>query len=247
MLICGNHAEFGKKFSKLLFTFIYFYGFLNAALIIISGTMSRVWDNFNKLPVEGKVECKICKKKFVAHKSSTTSNFLLHLQKSHPDAIKLKKSDTDIAVVAGTSLETAVTGPLASCFSKNVTHLATKRLVEFICSSGVPLNCISDSNFQSFCNTLNSAYKVPSRSFLQGYIAKFANECRKEVLEKANRSQNVAISADCWSSPRNRVSLLAIILHFVDRSTGQLTWSLADCVPLRTRLAYLFLVIFNKI
>lgn len=189
--------------------------------------MSRIWDHFSKNVPLGKAECKICHIKIPIPNGGSTGNLWQHLKNTHPEVMKEKLNPIPAVEILPSS-----SAPISSLFMapKSLIH---RRLVEFICSTGIPLNSLDNPNFRSFCKSLNPNIEVPSRTKAGFLISQFAREFRSGTLTRARKSGDVVISADCWTSPKNRVSLMAVHVHFMENDDR--VNILADCIPLHER------------
>lgn len=194
--------------------------------------MSRIWDHFTKNVSLGKVECKFCHLKIPLPNGGSTGNLWQHLKNAHPEATKEKPNSYSAVEILPSS-----STPISSLFVAPKS-LINRRLVEYICSTGIPLNSLDNPNFRNFCKSLNSNIEIPSRTKAGSLISHFAREFRTATLARARKAGDVVLSADCWTSPKNRVSLMAVHVHFMENNDR--VNILADCIPLNERYGLLY-------
>lgn len=108
--------------------------------------MSRIWDHYLREGQLGKATCKYCNVKFALPRGGSTGNHWCHLKKAHPEVLATQ-SIPEVGIVPKATHNSLFQAPKS---------LLNRRLVEFICSTGIPLNCLDNPSFKSFCRTLNS-------------------------------------------------------------------------------------------
>ena len=61
---------------------------------------------------------------------------------------------------------------------------------------------------------LNSNYSVPKRKKIRKIVKKVAEEKRNSVKKDLESADNIALTTDCWTPVKRKMSFLGITVHF---------------------------------
>jgi hypothetical protein len=180
--------------------------------------------------------CIPCKEKGKAQhwKSRSTSNFRKHLKKQHSDRYSPDERQSKLqryGFEGGKRPRPSST----TLFTKEDSHYADKKLVDWIVNHSQPLSVVDQCVFVEFCSALNGNYNVPSRKTLRSKVLKRWEEEKKKVrlaLEKDLQGRRCGLTTDMWTSAAKR-GYMVVTLHYIDQQ-----WNMRSVIIAFTRVLY---------
>ena len=96
---------------------------------------------------------------------------------------------------------------------------ANKALALAIGTSSVPASFTQNKFFQAFCNIMDPAVQISSRTKISSDLSKVWVDMKERIEKSVSRARRVAITGDLWTSKGLRHSFLGVTAHFVDPET----------------------------
>nr|XP_034963279.1 uncharacterized protein LOC118081150 isoform X1 [Zootoca vivipara] len=175
------------------------------------------------------VQCKFClpKVKTVSAATTSTSNLKRHLQKQHPEQLRVleaakrkntKKHDFSEAEDASGLRPPKMPATLERWGSSREPvsqKLLDKKLLDFIVEETVPLQLVDKPSFIEFARLgLGKELSIMSSKTLKERLEKKAYHMREEAAMKMAQVQHVATTADCWT--HGRKTYLGVTAHWIN-------------------------------
>lgn len=188
------------------------------------GKTSKVWIHFAITTDASAPVCNICKES-VKIKDGSTTNMRNHLNRKHNIQVECRPakrqqspspSDNESETHSGHKKAKQVSlGNFFGKLTKSKEELITKAIANHIVQDLRPLDSVNDTGFVQLVKLLEPRYTMKSRTHItEEVLPAMYLEVRKEVQQKLNAADYVALTTDGWTS-RTSKSFITITAQVI--------------------------------
>jgi hypothetical protein len=163
-----------------------------------------------------KAKCKHCGRP-ISGSTLTTSNFVKHIRKMHPELILEKKSNQSTSLKSEQQptmqafVQTSAKYPAHHPNQKSITDA----LIMFIARDLMPLSVVDSPNFRQMLQKLDPRYTVPSRKhLLSKLLFNKSSSVQNNIVSLLHQAQCVCLTIDLWTNRQMR-SFIGITGHLI--------------------------------
>ncbi|XP_057520741.1 zinc finger BED domain-containing protein RICESLEEPER 2-like [Amaranthus tricolor] len=184
-------------------------------------TTSEAWNYFVREEVNGvtRAVCKRCGVSLVTSGSSGTSHLLKHTKKVCSGRhLNLACGQTTLRVKKKCDGSSSLEYSGKSNLKEFDQEFSRRELVSMVIMHEYPLSMVDHIGFRRFVESLNSNFKMISRSTLKRDIMKMFKEEKLSLHKLLDHNESrIAITTDMWTVTNQKKGYMVITSHFIDK------------------------------